>query len=474
MKKFSERSKRGQRRIIVFIASVVCVLLILLVLFSDKMKTSIGELFGEGMISPAPTKVPVVTSAITMPNTPTPTVVVELDDMVEPESSEEVVRRIMEYVLNPLYPYGSIAKNGEKIESYSLEKVCGIKTYGEQVTIDKVGVGDIGIYGDFVCVCVGVDEDGNAIFAYATPYSSEMLANGGVYLGYSMEQEDALFYGMYPVPCEKYYDCFDGVADVSLVIEKASAYSNTVSIYAEPLFGMGRMFSEKMVDEIAALIPMELLLEHNVKVVPEEMKVFLDSFAVHAKADGLAGCDYCFREKKRFSLSSGHYIKAELVSLSPDNFLSCEGEWTLSLGEQTLLPFIDFKLYSYVGWGFAKAQRTEFIYDDDGTLSGYEISEVQNDNGTFVVNEDGSCVYSDSSYSIELEPGENFIDTDTCIIDLGNWEYLLVVNGSAYECDMSERSKKGEEYINNLLNIIMQNIIEGSVEETDDWEGEDG
>lgn len=404
--------------------------------------------------------------------TPTPELPLEFDEPtatpIPPEIIDEltadvIVKYILQFVLEKDYPYGSLA-SGTKIESGSLAGIAGLKEKGKEITIHEVGPGDIGTFGNYECVCVGVDEDGNAIFAYASPYASEYLPQGGIYLGYALEQNDSLYHGMYPLPMESYYDCAEGEVSISTAEEKAALYENTVSEFVDALYEAGRMFSTSNVEKVMTMIPEDVMLEHNVKFVPDELLNFLNAFTMYAKADSI-GATFCFREKELYSVPSGLYIKAELVSLEKENFLECAGLWNLTVSETSLIPFEDYKLYDYIGRGFSKAQETVYIYDEEGNLIGYEMVDVV-EPGTVVEDEEGNRTYIGDGYNMHLEEGEGILEEGQTIVDFGNMQYLLIGNdGVAYNVDMSQYAEYDEALINHILKMRLKEINESLMQE---------
>lgn len=474
MKKFHERSRRGQQRIVICAATAVILLIVAGILIFDTKETPIDFIEGLNKVSPIPSssldvpgKIPSVVPESRPTDSPvnvspTPTTSTEVIPVPpEGEIGEEIgIQNLFSCVLNPDYPYGSVASNGASIMDTSIPAIAGIKEQGKNISISEVKAGDIGMYGDFACVCVGLDAEGNAVFAYASPFESKTLPKGGIYLGYSMEQCDSLFYGMYPIPCTSYYEGVHETADSGEIFQKAELYGQTVSMYADELYGVGRLISCKQAEKLMKTVPKELMLEHNVKIVPDELQKFLSEFARYAGAEDFQGQEFCLRVKKRFSLKTGQYIEAELVSLSAENFLSCAGEWQFTVYEANLIPFLDYRLYSYVGMGFAKAQESVYRYDGEGNLSGYEIKDAV-EKTDVVVNSDGTQIYKGEGYSMVLDEGESVITEgqNEKIISLGNMQYLLVGNdGSLYTVDMSEFAGIGEEIVMKMLEMQLKEL----------------
>ena len=473
MMKFSERSKRGQRRIMICAASVIAVLLIAFVLIFDKSGfKEIGTLVRptEGVTSTpsvtatpgVPTEVPEITGSVEPSAAPTqkPGGLEPGDDIV---SATDVFNSITKYILEPEYRYGTMV-DGIQINESILNELAGIKTYGKKISVKEVSVGDIGFYGDSVCVCVCVDENGRAVFAYANPFESSFLPNGGIYLGYSLEQYDAMFYGMYPVPCDRYYDCADGVINTVQILQKAERYYETCSPYADALFGVGRMFSEKKASDIKSLVPEDLMREQNVKFEDGSVEEFLDRFASCAGADYLQDKDFCFIEKKIFELSSGIYLKVSLLNLTADNFLSEDGRWEVSVGDSRIIPYPGYKLSDCTGYGFVRAKETVYHYDEDGNLTGYEYVDVVNREGTIIENEDGSRTYIGNGFSAELNEEQEFLTYDEPIVDLGNGQYLLRdKNGQYHSRDLSRYGELPPEVMEQILNKELQ-TVNGDIE----------
>jgi len=463
MKKFSERSRRGQQRILICAASAVTVLLIGGVLLFDKSSfedfNDIFNSFIEATATPVPTGIqmePTVPPVVTGPAeiTPVPTENPGQsgeEPGIQTATAQDIVDRVLRYTLEKSYAYGMTSEQGMQIREDTLVDIAGIKK-GEEINIDDVGPGDIGVYGDSVCVCIGIDGNGKAVFAYANAYKSDFLPSGGIYLGYSISQYDSLFYGMYPVPCETYFDCADGTADMSLAVKKAERYYETTDAYTEALFGVGRMFSEKMAEEIKSLVPADKMLEQNVKFEDGGMEKFLDNFAVCAGAEELAGKDFCFKEKKVFRLSTGIYLEASLLNLSPDGFLSSMGSWDMTVSDECLIPYPVYCLSDYIGRGFAKAQETVYHYDEHGNLTGYEVVDVVDKSGTVVENEDGNRTYIGEGFSAELEENDMFLPQDETIIDAGDGFYVLKDNNGEYHSiDMRRYGELPEQVIRFLL-----------------------
>jgi len=464
VKKFSERSQRGQRRIIICISGVVSIALIAILLLTGNTQTPYDYIMGIGQETLMPTITPAdkqITSA------PLP----EDEDIEKSESEhlagQENLVSILPYILNNRYFYDSVSDSGIPVNNTSLTAVAGIMEYGSEIPISEVTAGDVGIYGDSVCICVGTDSDGNAIFAYATPYESSILPKGGIYVGYSMEQNDTLFYGMYPVPCSTYYDCGYAEVDFDELVEKAENYELSVSCHAFPLYELGRLFSGGLTERVMDIVPETLLQEQNVKFNFIELSEFLKMFPEYAGIGELCGKEYCFREKKEFRLSTGQYIQAELVSLSTENYLECGGNWNMTLSDNGVIPFLDYKLGDYIGWGFVKAQKSVYLYDEEGNLQGYEMVDVGTNEGAIVKNEDGSSIYIDSDYSMTLEEEEMLLQETNSIIPLGDFRYLLISEDATFECDMSEYVDKGEAFISEMLErmLLRMNVEEEEIDE---------
>ena len=161
------------------------------------------------------------------------------------------------------------------------EEVVGL-SYKECPTISsmEVSVGDVASYGNGTGVCVGFN-NGLPVYAY---YSSlQMLEgheNGGVYLGYSLEDSDSLLYGMFPVPFETYYDVTNGSGDNAAFYKKLNSVRGAVLVEQEVLFRYGRMVSRKEGAVLAEDVPEEYLLsELRMKLLHDEYITFIDTFA---------------------------------------------------------------------------------------------------------------------------------------------------------------------------------------------------
>lgn len=340
-------------------------------------------------------------------------------------TAHNVVDRVLSYILESEYSYGSLIMDGITLCEKNMGVIAGIELNGNKISVDDVGPGDIGVYGDNMCVCVANDDEGNAVFAYANAYASEYLPYGGVYLGYSFQQCDELFYGMYPVPCDAYYDCSDGDVEIESIIAKAEKYYSSCSEYVEELFAIGRMFSEKSAEEVKALVPNELMVEHNVKYEEGSMEKFLDKFVLCADAELFYEKDFSFVETERFTLSTGTYIEVTLINLSSEDFLTTAGRWEMTIGEKNIIPYPKFRLSDCVGLGFVRAKETVYLYDEEGNLIGYEYVDIVNKENTIVENEDGSRTYIGKGYSVQLGEDTVFISEDEPVIDLGNGVYLV-------------------------------------------------
>lgn len=466
MKKFQERSKRGQQRLIICFAFVVAVLLIVAVFVFDKSGfEDIGSLVNPSIeptvtYAPEPNK-PTVTPTITAAVTPDiqPTQIPSGTEDDGPVSAQDIVDRILRYTLEPEYGYGSSVAPGLTIEESYMMQLAGIKEKGTEISLADVGAGDIGFYGNSVCVCVGIDENQNAVFAYANGYVSEYLSNGGIYLGYTKEQNDALFYGMYPVPCDTYYDSTEGFSDFTKVAQKAQKYYPTRTAFTEELFSIGRLFSREDVELVKELVPEDLMREHNVKYEEGSMESFLDNFTEYADAEAFSDGDFCFVLKQTFRLSTGNYLYAEILNLSAEEFLSKAGTWGFTISDTGLIPYMDYKLSKYIGRGFVKAKDTVYHYDSEGNLTGYEYVDKENTEGTIVEGEDGSRTYMGDGFSFTLPEDGVIVQEFDTIISLGDMKYLLIdKNGIAYDEDMSSFRGLDESIIMQLLEQKLERI----------------
>lgn len=462
MKKFSERSRRGQQRILICAGGAVCMLLIAVLMLTGNKQSPYDYIMNIGKETPVPSKAPEKEQI-----TPTPTPgEIEVLPGNEETAPREILADLFSCILDSRYYYGAVTEAGIVISNNTLDKLAGISEYGKEITVNEVTAGDVGMYGNSICVCVGQDKEGNPLFAYATPHQSYGLPEGGIYVGYSMEQNDAMFCGMYPVPCAVYFDCCKEEVANEDVIKKAENYRQTVSSRVPALYDLGRAFSRGDIETVMDAVPENVLREQNVRFRPEELSEFLKNFPEHADIDDFTGTEYCFREINSFRLATGRYLKVELLSLSAENFLMPGGNWNMTFMESGILPFLDYKLDDYIGWGFEKDKESVYTYDEEGNITGYEIVDAGLEESITVTEEDGNSTYTDPDYSMTLGDEEMFLTETNTIIPLGDYQYLLISDDAALECDMSEYAHRGKDYINEMLERMLERMkVESGDEE---------
>lgn len=470
MKKFSERSGTGQRRIVVVCSGLVCVLVLTAVLIFDKSGMGAINSFVDSMqpisqtpapgFSPTPyvkpTAIPDVTSGV-VPN------ITQKPDM---HTAEEVLSGFLHYVLNEEFPY-----DGSLISKESLMVLAGIEQPGERISVDEVTPGDIGVFGEHVCVCIGYDEQGLALFSYAVPYSTAVLTEGGIYFGYSMEQKDALYCGMYPVPCEEYYNCADGeYASISLAEKSEKARNVLASGYSEDVYTLGRMVSSGNCDFVMNAFPEQVLKKYGLIYDESFLLLLLSKFNVRAGAEE-AGAVYAFvQDGSTYRLSNKAFcMDVKLICLDTGKFLSEHGGWTLEVTDDYGLRLIpSFLLSNYAGVAFVRAADTIYHYDEEGNVTDIEYVKTENNQGTVVEHEDGSKTYHGTSYQITVD-GDTVLTESVqgeAVFDLGDMRYLLVSkSGVSFEYDLSEYSDFPQEVIDAMIRNELEKLCGSEAEE---------
>ena len=467
MKKFSERSQTGQRRLMIVFGSLACVLLLATIFIFDKSGLgSIGS-FVDGMKpdiqtpvpSPSPTphikptEFPTITASVVPEVTQTP----EITQKPGMVTAEDVLYDFLHYVLNEDYPY-----DGTFVSRKSLMAIAGIKELGKRISVGEVTPGDVGVFGENICICIGYDEQGLALFAYASPFSTELLKNGGIYVGYSMEQKDSMYCGMYPVPCEVYYDCADGkYTNVSLSEKSEKAKKALATGYTDDIYSLGRAVSSGDCDFVMDAFPEQVLKEYGLLYDDSFFISFLFKFNVRAGAED-AGSVYSFmQDGNAYRISKKvRCMDVKLVSLEAERYLSDYGNWTLEITEDYGLRLIPkFLLSDYAGIAFAKAADTVYRYDEEGNVIGMDYVEAEDKQGIIVEHEDGSKSYQGASYDITVDSDAVFVEPvkEATYFDLGNGKYLLVTeNGVSFEYDLSQYADFPQE----VIDMMIENKLE--------------
>lgn len=444
-----------KNRFFIFGLGVIGVLLIALLVLG--VVDDINEI--GGMVD-APTPTPTVVASITeTPRTPTPAPTTVAGEIQGAQSVTEVLDNLMYYVLNPNTPYGYQITEDVRITENDMLKIAGISGYGKQISYLSVNVGDIGIYGRNICICIGFDENGHALFAYANDYESSMLKSGGIYVGYSLYEYDQLYYGMYPVPCEAYYrGVSDSVVNTALMkkIEACKKYLNSDE---NKIYAAGRMFSGKLTKEIAGLIPEGLLVEHNLKLNEEKLEGFVASFVEAAQAPEIKG-EFAFVSNKSYESKTTRYVVTKLLSLAPADFLDTYGKWEITITENGIVPFDTTCPERYMFMGFEKAKEVQYVYDEFGTVIGSEIKEYEDVTGTITQTETGESYYHGEGYVSKIEDGVTLLlyEEGKNIVNLGNYEYALWSNdGEVSVVDISPHAHLPEE----LLLLLLEEMLNG-------------
>ena len=451
------KNNNNIKNYVIVCAGILCLIAIFAILFLSP-SNNLHEVFDKGFTDDNANLGSEERVTVTPTMRPTSTPVPDVEVVLTPE---RVLDNLMPYVLNTETPYGYTVADEVSIEKSSLMEIAGIKERGRKIGIEDVSIGDVGVFSEYECICIGHDWEGNALFAYAADFSGGILPGGGIFVGYSREQKDSLLEGMYPVPCEVYYDCVDGTVPNELLFRLLRNCSGEAEEYADNMYLLGRIISEKNVDLFKNSVSPELMLEHNVRFSEKGLPEFLDRFLVCVGADEETD-DFTLIVDNTYFISDYVFLSTEVLSLDGDSFLKKSGEWDVTLNSDgTVSPYLLFDLYKYIGYGFEQAQQMEYIYDADGNVVDYTITDIPVETGFFLEGEDGQCYYYDGERVTKVNPGQEMNEEEIKIASLGEWQYLLFADDGYFEVyDMRAYSEMPEEELLQLLLEFLQELNE--------------
>lgn len=397
--RFSERSKRGKRRILSVIGIGVLAVAgcVLLVIFSKNDLT--GELadqyntyYGGNDVIVTP-----VEEIKTTPVSTKPYDEVSGGGYTYRYEAAALQSEILTLVGNSQYGYAATYRSGTLTkEGFS---AVFYEELGDEIPAEKVSVGDVGIGGGLTGICVGFIE-GVPVFAYAAEKALYQPDYSGVCIGYVRGLNDATLCGMYPVAFTEFYDCCKGIGSDVEFNRKLAYLEENVSWYADALYDNGRAMSQKRTETLIDLMPEGTMHQCNVKILPDMFLQFLEGFA---KQRGCPGGDYTLHVLKEISNREALVsLKVTCISLEEDTYLNTYGEWYVTMYRTFEFLPCGADLSSYISIvGFVQDNQITIKTDEEGNVS-VEKEEIiygytTDESGRPIIRAaDGSVLYLDT------------------------------------------------------------------------------
>lgn len=293
---------------------------------------------------------------------------------------ESLQHEILELFFDSGTSYGMLYRDG-KLTSESFARVF-YEEYGERIEASKVQIGDCATGNGISGICVGIYR-GLPVYAYMSEYASYGKTPNGMCLGYSREQCDELFYGMYPVDFDAYYEGAEREeAEDEFPVRVTTIPENPW--YATMTYQYGKYMSDVDADYLLAGMMHECLHANNQKVHRDKFEEFLSNLPHLQGFDGTYDLMVdSVKVKEDYTEVQVRFIPHDAPGIQP------VGTWALTLYKeyQKFLPCgVDFASHPEVG--FVKDKEIT-IKREDGqvTVEREEIIYGQ------TVDEDGKAIY---------------------------------------------------------------------------------
>ena len=409
MKRFSERSRRGQRRLLILFcmplaASLFAVMLFLLdnSIFDDMHIDQNEESTEQGKTEDR------------LQGT-----------CIRPESSatENPYKVLYELILNMDYPYASSYKDTALTEN-SLGILYSVnRTDVSSIPADQVSFGDIAVCGPYVGICMG-RYNGFPLYAYVASYPSGVMPEGGVYLGYSAEQMDQSIFGMRPVPFSEYYDVcsYEGEEMDAYLDGYIASAEDRAHWYEDYVYSYGRIMSAKDSDELGKHFPKKLLASAHIAVDDGELTSFLDSFPVAAECPWNY---YAFSAAEEVAFDGYSVFTVNCVSMDGDTLYALSGEWSVSLYQSgEFIPCIAPQIERYVGsCGLvsetASKDHPELLHPSVSDTPSTAESSIKDEmlEAGWSLQDDGTYSLDNGGFSIIMDLSHQEETTDIVIVE---------------------------------------------------------
>ena len=394
------RSVRGKRRLRMAVFSASCIFLIAAVVSFTFLLRDIKNALDAQEAGSDITRVPSMTPVPTSPPASsgeddiTPTTVPDV-----PAFGTRAVQKEVFKLATGTCACGDAFRGGV-LSSAGFASLF-FEEYGEEISAEKVSIGDVAVGSGYSGICIGFLED-VPVFAYVGTLSLNETEESCVLLSYDRGRKDAHLYGRYPVSFETYYDTCDGDGDEALFLLCMEELEKKEAWYADVLYSYGTLLSDGDFDAAAAFVDDNELISANRKLIREEFDAYIRRFG---REHGCTGAFSLY--VNRWYDFGGYYVfAASAVSLETADFLKIYGGVEIRISEAGSIYPVGNIIEQGSICGIVPAVSVELIDNGDGT---YRTERKEIEYGGFY-DEDGNYAYRDKNGDVFiLEEGEELI-----------------------------------------------------------------
>lgn len=306
--------------------------------------------------------------------------------------TENMQRELLDLYFSAESSYGMEYRGGV-LTSDSFAEVF-FHGVGKKISAEEVKIGDYAVGDGVAGICVGFYGE-FPIYVYMSEYTAAGRDDNGVCMGYSREQNNSLFYGMFPVTYTEYYSVFDKVAEED-IFPSSLTHITVVPWYVNEAFEYGKWFSSESADYLISRMLHEKLSARNLKINRDTFVKYLSSIPYRQGFEGTYDVMVSsVIEKETYTEVTIRFIPHNIPGFKP------MGEWKLTFYPEynKFLPGgIDIAAYSEVG--FVREEEIKVEMDENGkvTIEKEEIiyGQTVDEEGNRIFRlEDGTVIYLD-------------------------------------------------------------------------------
>lgn len=265
---------------------------------------------------------------------------------------------------------------------------------GTKISVGEVRIGDYAVGNGITGICVGF-YDKYPVFAYMSEYTAAGEDDNGMCLGFSREQNDELFFGMFPVTYTEYYRVYAEEATEDIFPARVKRLVQ-VPWYVTDAYEYGKHMSNVYVDYLIGHMLHEKLSQKNLKLHREKFTEYLTDLPyLHGFEGTYDVMVSSVREKETYTEVTIRFMPHVVPGIQP------MGEWKLTFYPKydKFLPCgVDIAGSSEVG--FVREKDITITTDESGnvTVEREEIiyGQTVDENGKRIYRlEDGTVIYLD-------------------------------------------------------------------------------
>lgn len=308
----------------------------------------------------------------------------------ERTDAESLQREVLELYFSNNTKYGMKYRNGY-LTSEAFADVL-MDGAGVKISAGEVRIGDYAVGNGISGICVGF-YDKCPVFAYMSEYTAAGDDDNGVCLGFSREQKDELFFGMFPVTYTEYYRVYTEAATEDIFPASVKRLV-PAPWYVTDAYEYGKQMSNLYVDYLIGHMLHEKLGARNLKLHREKFTEYLTNLPyLHGFEGNYDVMVSSVLEKETYTEVTIHFMPHEVPGIQP------MGEWKLTFYPKygKFLPCgIDIAGSSEVG--FVRDEEIKITTDESGkvTIEREKIiyGQTVDENGKKIYRlDDGTVIY---------------------------------------------------------------------------------